>query len=74
MLFQGWQKAILSTFKEGEVTSEVPYTNKKKLIRCFNELEEKISILKNSDFFVFLGERKKVSQLTVTLDKQKHVT
>lgn len=56
------------------MTSEVPYTIKKKLIGCFNELEEKISILKNSDFFVFLGERKKVSQLTVTLDKQKHVT
>lgn len=60
------------------MTSEVPYTNRKKLIRCFNELEEKISILKNSDFCIarslYLGRKKKVSQLTVTLDKQKHVT
>lgn len=52
---------------------------KKKLIRCFNELEEKISILKNSDFCIARSlysweKEKKVSQLTVTLDKQKHVT
>lgn len=60
------------------MTSEVPYTIKKKLIGCFNELEGKISILKNSDFCIarslYLGRKKKVSQLTVTLDKQKHVT